>query len=47
MNAVVDAADQPEAGSDVPETVDPPAVGDLRPTERALERGGVQLVPFL
>jgi hypothetical protein len=34
-------------GGDVPETVDPPAVGDLRPTERALERGGVQLVPFL
>ncbi len=31
----------------MPEVVDPPAVGDRRPTERALERGGVQLVARL
>jgi hypothetical protein len=31
----------------VPKVVNAPAIGDRRPTERALERGGVQLVARL
>ena len=34
----VNAAGQPQAGRRVPEVVDPAAVGDRCPTERALER---------
>jgi hypothetical protein len=46
VKCLVDAAGQPKAAGDVPEMVDPPAVGDLRPTERARERGGLQLCRF-
>jgi hypothetical protein len=40
----VDAAGQPQTSRGVPEVVDPSPVGDRRPTESPLERGGVQLV---
>jgi hypothetical protein len=43
----IDTASEPQTGRRVPEVVDPPAVGDRRPAERAFECRGVQLVARL
>jgi len=43
--AGINTAGEPQAGRRVPQVVDPPASGDDRPVEGALDRGRVQHVP--